>query len=249
MENINAMHLANESQERKNLRALPNKLGYNRVLEAGGFESATEHDCWKIEGHSELFHELEDFEKDMEAAVIDAWKHIRELNLMIAGIEAGTESTELVLDEAVTRLRDTFQYLQEAFWIAEVLDDRERSRLKMRDRKDFMDLIETRPRSAMSGLDKLAEEGRIEWMISCLLDRMAEIQGWPGMEWPRYGRAEWQDILVRLETAAHGTVEVGRLQDMNDEELAEALRTMEACSQTIRKTITMIHAIRTVRNG
>lgn len=235
--------------DRPNLRPLPNKLGHNWGLEAGGFESATEHDCRKIEGHSELFRELEDFESDMETAVIDSWRSIRELNLMIAGIEAGTEPIEHVLDEAVTRLGDTFRYLQEAFWVAEVLDDRERARLKMRDRKDFMDLVETRPRSEMSGLDKLAEEGRIEWMISRLLDRMAEIQGWPRMDWPKYGRAEWQEILARLETAAHGSIEVERLQDMTDEELAETLRAMEERARNVRKTITMIHAVRTVRNG
>lgn len=73
------------------MRSLPNKLRHNCGLSQGGTRSPVERDCRKIEGHSELFLELEHFEKDLEQAVILQWRSMRELNLMIAGIEAGTE--------------------------------------------------------------------------------------------------------------------------------------------------------------
>ena len=249
MGNINVMHIANETPEGKILRPLPNRLGHNPNPYYGGLHSDVERDCQRIEGHSDLFRELESFESDMEKAVIGQWQSIRELNLMIAGIETGTESIEDVLNEAVTRLSVTFQYLQEAFWIAEVLDDREQVRLAQRDNKDFMDLVATTDPSTMDGIAKGAECARVEWMISRLLDRTAQLQGWARMEWPQYGRAEWQDHLARLEKAMQGGIEVSRLQDMSDEELGDTLRTMEERVRTIRKTITMVHAVRTVRNG
>ncbi len=252
MGNIYTMHIANERTERKNLRQLPNRLGHNGPYIGGFYESSTERDCQKIESHSELFRELEDFESDLEQAVLFQWRGMRELNLMIAGIEAGTEPIEHVFEDAVILLRFTNQYLQEALWIAEVLDDREQTRLKMRDRKDFLELISSRPRESMSGLDIMVEDGRLEWMISCLLDRRAKLHGKHdrfSMEWPKYDRAEWQDILARLETAAHGSIKVERLQDMSDEELAETLQNMEERARKIRKTITMVHAVRALRNG
>lgn len=235
------------SQDTLNLRPLANRLGRNGpYIEGTG--TAVERDCARIDGHSDLFRDLERFEMDLREAVERVSDRMTDLHVARQRVADGTASADEALDIAVEGLNTAFRYLQEGYLVAEVLDDRAIQRERKRETRDFLALVSRRPREEMSGLDRLAEEARLEWMISTLLDRMNEIRHAERREWPKIDREALERFNARLEELINPP-SPDALQAMGDDELADELRALETRIRDTRKAITLIHAIKVVRDA
>lgn len=235
------------SLSRPDLRPLPNPLGRNGpYIEGTG--TAVERDCARIDGHSDLFRNLERFEMDLREAIDRLWDRITEIKIIEQRTADGLATPEDMQDAAVDGLKMALGYMQEAYLIAEVLDDREKRRIADHERKQFVDFIATTPRDEMSAMERLAEEANLTWQISRLLDRMNEIRGAERREWPKIDREDLERFIARLDrlTKPHTSES---LQAMSDDELAAELKELEERSRATRRAITVIHAIRTVRHG
>lgn len=229
-----------------NLRPLPNRLGHNGIYMGVG--TPVEQDCARMEGHTDLFRNLERFEVDLREAVSRIWDDMTLLHVTRQRVADGFEPIDVALGVAIDNLDMAFQYMREAYLVAEVLDDRERGRLRNRDRKDFLDLISTTPREEMAQLDRLEEEARLTWQISALLDRLNEVCHVERREWPKIDREALARFVERLDRLTNPP-SAETLQTMTDEELANELRTLESRISDARKAITLIHAIKVVRNA
>lgn len=235
------------SQDTLNLRPLGNRLGHNGPY-FGGTGTKVERDCDRIDGHTPLFRNLERFEKDLREAIGLIWNRVTELHVIRQRVADGVVPIEDVLEKALDCLGLAFRWMQESYMIAEGLDDRALQREKRRQGLDFLSLVGKRPREEMSGLERLAEEARLEWMICALLDRTNELRHVERRAWPTIDRLALELFNARLDGLINPPT-ADKLQAMSDEELAEELRTLEARIRDSRKAVTLIHAVKTVRDA
>jgi hypothetical protein len=226
-----------------NLRPLPNKLGHNGPY-IGGSEKPVARDCARIEGHTHLFRDLERFEVDLRAAIEDVWDGMRFVKVLRAREEPDLKE---IAGAAIDTLDAAFQFMQEAYLVAEVLDDRARLRESRAADKSFVQLVATTPPEAMSPWERLAEEGRLTWQISTLLDRMNHVCHRERREWPKIDREDLERFNARLEALMKPSPDA--FQAMTDDELGAELQRLEGMIAATRKAITLILAIRTVRRG
>lgn len=235
------------SQDAFNLRPLRSRLGHNGPY-IGGTGTTVERDCARIDGHSDLFRDLERFEMDLREAIERVWDRMTQLHVARQRVADGTVPIDDALDVAVEALNTAFRFMQEGYLVAEVLDDRAMQRERKRETRDFLALVSRRPREDMDGLERLAEEGRLEWQISTLLDRMNEIRHIERREWPKIDREALERFNARLDKLINPPA-TEALQAMSDDELTDELRTLESRIRDTRKAITLIHAIKVVRNA
>lgn len=234
-------------QDVLNLRPLSNRLGHNGPYFGLAAFNPVEHDCTRIDGHSVFFRDVNSFEADLRKAILVIWDEMAALNVMRHRLDEGTEKPEATLERAIHALTSAFQYMQEAYLVAEILDDRERRRLKERDAKDFMSLVPSRPPAQMSSLEVLAEEGELTWKISVLLERMGQSRG-AKYDWPKPGADQLKELTGRLEKALTPP-NSDELEAMPDEALGVELRALEARISEMRQTVSLIHAVRLIRRN
>lgn len=238
-------HQSGNMRDSFNLTPLSRPLGHNGPY-IGGEASPVEQDCRRIPGHSDLFRDLDRFEPDLREAVTIIWDGVTNLRLAYDRIEDGLEEPETVLDNASEVLSTAFKFMQEAYLVAEVLNDRETRRIAAQERVSFMELISTRKPEDMKAIDRLCEQAQTEWMISALLDRRAYSCGIARI-WPKPETLQLMELTQRLEAALEPSA--AQLQDMTDAELSETLQSCERSIAETRKRITLIHALRTVRHA
>ena len=235
------------SQDTLNLRPLGNRLGHNGPY-IGGTGTRVARDCDRIDGHTTLFRDFERFELDLREAIGLVWDRMTELHVTRQRVADGQATVEAAFNAAVDGLNMAFKLMQEGYLVAEVLDDRAMQREKKRETRDFVSLVGRRSREEMSGLERLAEEARLEWMISTLLDRMNALRHVDRREWPTIDREALERFSARLDKLTNLPT-ADELQAMSDEALAEELRTLEGRIRDTRKAITLIHAVKTVREA
>lgn len=236
-------------QDRLNLRPLPRPLGHNGPYlgaKSGPFfgsQTPLDRDCDRIKDHSDLFRSLDSFETDLREAITRVWRAITEAQIASdVGAVDQAEITELTADATTL----AFRYMQEAYLIAEVINEREKRRIREQEGRDFLSLIPTALPSEMTALERLAEQSRIEWQISKLLDRLAD----HGIQrvWPTHDVDRLQKLNERLEAALQ-PMNADQLNSFGNDELAEELSRLETQVSQIRRQITVIHAIRTIRHA
>lgn len=240
LDNFSEPSIAGAPQDTLNLRPLPNALGSNGPY--FGAASPIERDCDRIADHSDLFRDLERFEPDLREAIARTWE-----SMMRVGVaeRSGREPAD-ILAASSAGLSLAFRFMQEAYLIAEVLNDREKKRIRTQSCMDFLALVPTTPPQHMTAIERLAEEGRITWQISALRDRLAE-QGIK-RAWPADDAARLRELNRRMEAALKPACP-DRLNAMNDNELADELRKLETNAGHTKKAISVIHAIRTLRHA
>ncbi|MCX8995514.1 hypothetical protein NOF55_00145 [Rhizobiaceae bacterium BDR2-2] len=234
-------------QDVLNLRPLPNRLGYNGPYYGHAAMKAVDWDCDRIEGHSGLFRDVETFEADLRKAITVIWDEMTALSIIRHRIAEGAEQPETAMEQATYALTTAFQYMQEAYLVTEILDERERRRLRERDAKDFLALIPTKPREQMTSLECLAEEGELTWKISALLDRMGQTRG-AKYDWPKPGVDQLKELTGRLEKALMPPT-TEELEDMPDDALSAELRALEEKISDMRQSVSLIHALRLIRRN
>ena len=188
------------SQDVLNLRPLPNRLGHNGPYFGTAGRSPVAHDCNRIEGHTAFFRDVSAFEDDLRKAIMVVWDEMTALNVIRHRLAEGAEQPETAIEQATYALTTAFQFMQEAYLMAEILDERERRRLKERDTKDYLALVPSTPPELMSSLERLAEEGELTWKISVLLDRMGQSRG-AKYDWPKPGADQLKELTGRLQKA------------------------------------------------
>ena len=234
-------------QDVLNLRPLSGRLGHNGPYFGDAAIDPVSHDCNRIEGHSALFRNVNAFEADLRKAITVIWDEATALNVLRHRVAEGSEQPEEAMEHAANALTMAFQYMQEAYLVAEIVDERERRRLKERDAKDFMALVPSTPPAQMSSLDRLAEEGELTWKISVLLDRMGQSRG-AKYDWPKPGADQLKELTGRLEKAlTPPTTE--ELEAMPDDALSAELRALEEKISEMRQSVSLIHAVRLIRRN
>ncbi|MCL7998268.1 hypothetical protein M8994_08450 [Brucella sp. 21LCYQ03] len=232
--------------ETLNLRPLPKPLGHNGPY-FGGTATAIERDCSNIPGHSHLFREFERFEPDLREAITIIWDEVTALKLAHDRLKQGLEESEDVIDTARSILSMAFGFMQEAYLIAEVLNDREKRRIADHKHKSFIDFISSKKKDEVKGLARLAEDAEIEWMISALLDRRAYTCGIE-RSWPKPDTLRLMELSQKLSDALMPP-SASALQDMEDSDLAATLQQCERTIAETRERVSLIHALRIVRRA
>ncbi|OJF91044.1 hypothetical protein [Pararhizobium antarcticum] len=235
-----------DPQDILNLRPLPNRLGHNGPY-IGGFKEPVERDCERIDGHTHLFRSFETFEQDLREAIELVWDEITAVKVASQRLAHNRADPDAVLARSAEALKVSFRFMQEAYLIAEVLDDRQKRRIRDQATQDFLSLIPCIPVEDMSGLDRLAEEGRLTWQISALLERMSYSRG-AKVAWPKQETDRLLELTERLEKALQAPT-ADDLQSMSDAALTDELLTLETRIGDTRRTISLIHAIRLLRKS
>jgi len=242
------------SQDNLNLQPLPRRLGKN-IHNVGGTSPQTrgvDEDCDRIAGHTDLFRNLEKFEPDLRAAILRIWHQIGEVNVERASDDA--DAVETALDIAVDALGAAFKYMQEAYLVAECLEDRAKRRAHWQEERrivgDFHAQISKKPPSEMIGGEIEIEERRLSWQMWALHERWNTIRGLPTPQ-----RKKWRFEAEELEAMdaeirkAVNQPSLEELRQMTDEGIAEALRDHELRLRSARKRLTLIHAAMVERDA
>lgn len=224
--------------EALNLRPLKNRLGRNGIYY--GLVNPIDQDCNRIAGHTDLFRTLDKFERDLGEACA-------RISALLLGVKSRAMKAEALdasgdtcdwgdaYEFAVEGLGEALRFMQEAYMLSEVLDDRERQRIKAQARSDFTSLVSTKAQESMDDRERFAEGCRLEWQINVLLDRYNQVAHRVRDEWPTIDRECLEKFNQRLEVLLASPQEE-TLEAMSSDDLQGLA--MEIAGQVERQKVT-----------